>query len=162
MTRKELELRTIVWDHLRPSLALLFVLFVLLAAAYPAVLTGLDDALNPNGAAGDELVCDGQVVGSTLIAQNISSPMFFHPRNASQSDSGVDPDLPPPAAYAQVPGISAATGISNSSLDFLVQQNANQNAADNSFTAPPYVNVNALNVMLVELYPSTYSGYCAS
>lgn len=156
------ELRTFAWDHLRPSLALLAILLVLLVGAYPAALAGIDGAINPVGAAGDPMTCDGTVVGSTLIAQNISSPMFFHPRNASQSDSGVDPDLTPDQAYAQVAAIHAATGISNSSLDFLIQQNANSNAAQNGPFSPSYVNVNDLNVMLVQLYPSTYSAFCAS
>jgi potassium-transporting ATPase KdpC subunit len=149
------------WDHLRPSLTLLVLLGVILMAAYPALLAGIDSSINPSEAQGSPLVCKGNTVGSSLIAQNISSPMFFHPRNATASDSGVDPDLTPAQAYAQVPSIANATGIANSSLDYLIQQNMQTHAAQNWFFAPPYVSVNTLNLDLIQLYPTTYAAYCS-
>lgn len=146
--------------HFRPALTLLVLMGLLLMGAYPALLTGIDQTFNPNGAAGSPMVCNGTVVGSKLIAQNISSPKFFQPRNSSQSDSGVDPDITPGEAYAQVAAVSNATGIAPESLNYLIQQNINTNANENWFLAPNYVDVNALNLVLIQLYPNVYSGFC--
>jgi potassium-transporting ATPase KdpC subunit len=148
-------------DHVRPLLCLLVVFAVVVMGAYPASLTAIDLLENPGGAVGSPLTCNGATVGSKLVAQNISSPLFFHPRNASASDSGVDPDITPADAYAQVGSVSNATGIPSAVLDYLIQQNINTNAGQNGFLAPNYVDVNALNVELVQLYPSVYAGYCS-
>jgi potassium-transporting ATPase KdpC subunit len=146
--------------HLRPVIGLLVICAVLLMGVYPAVLAGIDLGANPNAAQGSPEYCNGTLVGSKLIAQNVSSPKFFHPRAANTSDSEVDPDLPPAAAYAQVPAVANATGIAPSSLDYLIQQNINTNANENGFLAPSYVDVNALNLDLVQLYPTIYAGFC--
>ncbi len=67
----------------------------------------------PNQANGDLVQLNGQTVGSNLIAQNFTLPIFFHTRNetASPSASGVDPDITLQDAYSQIPQISNATGI---------------------------------------------------
>jgi potassium-transporting ATPase KdpC subunit len=147
--------------HLRPLAVLLVIFAVLLMGVYPVTLAAIDQVENPNGAIGSPMVCNGTEVGSKLIAENISSPEFFAPRNASASDSGVDPDITPADAYAQVARVSNASGIPASSLDYLIQQNINTNANENGFLAPQYVDVNALNLALIQLYPSTYAGFCS-
>jgi potassium-transporting ATPase KdpC subunit len=147
--------------HVRPLVVLLLVFAVLLMGVYPIALAAIDQVENPSGAVGSPMVCNGTVVGSKLIAENLSSPKFFEPRNASASDSGVDPDITPADAYAQVATVSNATGISPSSLDYLIQQNINNNEGQNGFLAPNYVDVNALNLALIQLYPGTYAGSCA-
>lgn len=152
---------SILRDHLRPLVSLLVLFAVIIMAAYPATLVAIDQVENPSGATGSPLVCNGTVVGSQLVAQNISSPMFFQPRNASASDSGVDPDITPADADGQVASVSNATGIAPATLDYLIQQNINSNAVENGFLAPNYVNVNALNVELVQLYPTVYAGFCS-
>lgn len=152
--------RSRLYRHLRPILALLGLMVIFLMGVYPVALAAIDRGLNPNGADGSPMVCNGTVVGSTLIAQNISSPKFFHPRNASASASGVDPDITPAEAYAQVVSVANATGLAPSSLDYLIQQNIANNEAQNWFLAPDYVSVNALNLVLIQLYPAVYAGFC--
>jgi len=146
--------------HLRPLAVLLVFFAVLLMGVYPATLAAIDLVENPNAAVGSPMDCNGTAVGSKLIAENISSPKFFHPRNASASDSGVDPDITPAEANGQVAAVSNATGIPPSSLEFLIQQNINNNANQNGFLAPNYVDVNSLNLELIQLYPATYAGFC--
>jgi potassium-transporting ATPase KdpC subunit len=157
-----MKLRDLV-HHIRPLLAILVLFAVLLMAAYPLVLAGIDSSASPNSAAGSPLYCNGNNVGSSLIGQNVTTPMLFHIRNASSSDSGVDPDITPADAYGQVPTVSNATGIPESSLNYLIAQNIAHNEAENAgILAPDYVDVNALNVELIQLYPSIYAGYCSS
>ena len=152
-----------IWaSHLRPILALIAILSVGLMGVYPATLAAIDLIENPNGSTGSLMTCNGTTVGSSLIAQNVSSMKFFHPRNASASASGVDPDLTPAEAYAQVDQVANATGISTSSLDYLIQENVRSNEVQNAYLSPDYVNVNTLNLELIQLYPSDYSGFCSS
>jgi K+-transporting ATPase c subunit len=155
-----------IWlDHLRPSAMLLALFALLVIVVYPGTLAVVDLGLNPNGAVGSPMYCNGTAVGSALVAQNITNsslaPKLFHPLAANASASGVDPDLTPSEAYAQVPGISNATGIAPSSLDYLIEENEQSNANANGFTAPNYVSVNQLNLALISLYPSVYAGVCS-
>ena len=150
-----------VLSHVRPVGTLLALLVILLMGAYPLALVGIDSTLNPGAAGGSPLYCDGTSVGSALSGQNVSSAKLFHVRNASASASGVDPDITPADAYGQVPNVANATGIPASSLDYLVQQNIDHNRALNlGFLSPDYVDVNALNLDLIQLYPSVYAGFC--
>ena len=62
---------------------------VLLGFVYPMVVTVLAEAIFPAQANGQLIVRDGQVIGSPLIAQEFSSPQYFHPR-PSAAGSGYD------------------------------------------------------------------------
>jgi K+-transporting ATPase ATPase C chain len=151
-------------DHLRPCGVLLALCALLVLVVYPGTLAVIDLGVNPTGAIGSPMYCNGTSVGSSLVAENITNASiaakFFHPRAANASASGVDPDLTPEQAYAQVPGISNATGIAPSSLDFLIDRDVQDNTNQNGFTAPNYVSVNQLNLDLISLYPSVYKGVC--
>ncbi len=62
---------------------------VLLGFVYPMLVTVLAQAIFPAQANGQLIVRDGQVIGSPLIAQQFSSPQYFHPR-PSAAGSGYD------------------------------------------------------------------------
>jgi K+-transporting ATPase ATPase C chain len=96
---------------------------------------------------------NGQDIGSSLIAQNFTSPMFFHPRN--NSASGVDPDITVQDAYSQIPRISSATGgnVSSAALESIVDQNIERTLW---IAGDEYVNVLNLNLLLINEYPQTY------
>ena len=155
------DLRSIV-KAANPLVRTFVVLVVILMVVYPLLMTGIGQVLFPSQANGSPMICNGTSVGSSLIAQNVSSPKLFHPRNATSSASGWDPDITPADAYAQVASVSNATGIPASSLDYLIQKNIAANQATNlAYLAPDYVNVNQLNLDLIQLYPSVYPGSCA-
>jgi K+-transporting ATPase ATPase C chain len=93
-------------------------------------------------------------VGSSLIAQNFSLPIFFHPRN--DSASGVDPDITVHDAYSQIPRISSATSISSD----MVQQIVNQNEEGTFWIfGNPYVNVLRINLVLIQTNSSAYRAF---
>jgi K+-transporting ATPase ATPase C chain len=121
---------------------------------FPLIVTGLAQVFFPSQANGDIVRLNGQDVGSSLIAQNFTSPMFFHPRN--DSASGVDPDITVQDAYSQIPRIHNATKpqIPSDALKSLIDQNTERTLW---FAGDEYVNVLNLNLLLIKQYPPTYN-----
>ena len=66
------------------------VLTLLVGIAYPLLMVGLGHLLFPRQAAGSLIVSGGQVIGSSLVGQNFSSPGYFHPRPSAAGDKGYD------------------------------------------------------------------------
>ena len=66
--------------ELKPAALLLVLLTVLTGALYPALITGLAQALFPQQANGSLIEQDGKVVGSALIGQPFSDPKHFWTR----------------------------------------------------------------------------------
>jgi len=67
-------------NELKPAALLLVLLTVLTGAIYPALITGLAQALFPQQANGSLIEQDGKVVGSALIGQPFSDPKHFWTR----------------------------------------------------------------------------------
>ena len=111
----------------------------------------------PYQANGEIVKLNGQAVGSNLIDNSFTLPIFFHARN--DSASGVDPDITLPEAYSQISGISNATGISSSAITAIV--NGNQEGTFWVFGSP-YVNVLKLNIILIQDYPAIYKNFTSS
>ena len=144
--------------HFKPLIGLALVSLLICGLFYPFLITGIGQVFFPNQANGDLVELNGQIVGSNLIAQSFTLPIFFHARNetADPSASGVDPDITMQDAYSQIPSISNATGISGDSLTAIVNQNQ-----EGTFWifGNPYVNVLRLNLELIKEYPSVYAAY---
>jgi K+-transporting ATPase ATPase C chain len=144
--------------NLRPIIGLTLVSLVICGLFFPLLITGIGQVFFPYQANGEIVQLNGQNVGSTLIAQSFTLPIFFHTRNetASPSASGVDPDITLQDAYSQIPGISNATGISADSLMTIVNQNQ-----EGTFWifGSPYVDPLQLNLLLIKDYPSVYSNF---
>jgi potassium-transporting ATPase KdpC subunit len=75
-----------VW---RTSIRFTIVTTILLGIGYPLVVTGIAGAIFPHKAAGSLILKDGQVIGSSLLAQSFTSDKYFHPR-PSAAGSGYD------------------------------------------------------------------------
>ena len=144
--------------NFKPIIGLALVSLLICGLFYPFLITGIGQAFFPSQANGDLVQLNGQSVGSNLIAQSFTLPIFFHTRNetADPSASGVDPDILMQDAYSQIPGISNATGLSVDSLTTIVNQNQ-----EGTFwvLGTPYINVLRINLLLIKDYPSAYSGF---
>ncbi len=138
-----------------PAIRLAVISLILCGLVFPLVITGFAQLVFPSQANGSLVQSHGKNVGSSLIAQNFSLPIFFHPRN--DSASGVDPDITVQDAYSQIARrISSATGISVDTL----QQIVNQNEEGTFWTfGTPYVNVLRLNLALIQTGNIAYNNF---
>jgi potassium-transporting ATPase KdpC subunit len=147
--------------NFKPIIGMALVSLLICGLFYPFLITGIGQAFFPSQANGDLVQLNGQSVGSNLIAQSFTLPIFFHTRNetADPSASGVDPNILMQDAYSQIPGISNATGISVDSLTAIVNQNQ-----EGTFWVfgSPYINVLRVNLLLIHDYPSIYSNFTGS
>jgi K+-transporting ATPase ATPase C chain len=141
------------WNY-KPEIALTLISLLLCGLFFPLLVTALAQVIFPDQANGEIIQFNGHAVGSNLIAQTFTLPIFFHPRN--DSASGVDPDITLQDAYSQIPRIQNATGIPSDSLANIV--NKNKEGTYGIFGSP-YVNVLRLNLALIKTYPSTYSEF---
>src|SRR6202163_4679554 len=76
--------------ELKPAFMMMLVMTVLTGLIYPAVITGIAQAVFRDQANGSLIVANGQVVGSRLIGQSFSKPEYVHPR-PSAAGNGYDP-----------------------------------------------------------------------
>jgi len=139
-----------------PTIRLAVISLVLCGLIFPLVVTGVAQVLMPYQANGDIIKFNGRDIGSSLIAQNFTSPMLFHSRNATDSASGVDPNIPLQDAYSQIPRIHATTGIPSDALTQLVDDNVERTLW---LFGDSYVNVLKLNLILIQRYPSIYASF---
>lgn len=63
--------------ELKPAVVVFGLLTVLTGAVYPALITGIGQAVFPGQANGSLIVQDGKTVGSRLIGQSFSDPGHF-------------------------------------------------------------------------------------
>jgi len=138
--------------NLRPLLTLALASMLICGLFFPLLVTGLAQVFFPYQANGEIATLGGKSVGSYLIDNNFTLPMYFHARN--DSASGVDPDIPLDDAYSQIPTIGNATGLSYPALKAVVDANV-----EGTFLGlgDPYVNVLRLNLELIQTYPSVYN-----
>lgn len=139
---------------LGPMVRVALISLVLCGLLFPLTVTGIAQLLLPHQANGSIVQFKGRSVGSYLIAQNFTSPMFFHPRN--DSASGVDPDITLQDAYSQILRIHAATGISSDMLKRIVDENVQRTLW---VVGDPYVNVLRINLILIQEYPLVYQSF---
>ena len=140
--------------NFRPIIGIAIISLIIGGIFFPLLITGIAQAAMPYQANGEIVKLNGQPVGSNLIDNSFTLSIFFHARN--DSASGVDPDITLPEAYAQIPRINNATGITSSALTAIV--NGNELGVFWVFGSP-YVNVLKLNIILIQDYPTIYGNF---
>jgi len=154
------DIRILLRQNWRPSLRVVVLMILACGIAYPLLLVLVGDLTLPFQSTGSMLTFGGKVVGSKLIAQEFKSDKLFHIRPAANSTSTVDPHITPENAYSQIPRITMATGLPQSTLKTAVQYNVEKNKVSNVLIfAPPYVNVLEVNLDLISGYPDVYQEF---
>lgn len=105
----------------KTSLRFTLLATALFGVAYPLVVTGVARTLFPNRAAGSLILRNGQVIGSSLLAQEFVSDRYFHPR-PSAAGNGYDATDSGGSNLAQ----------SNAALVRRIQSNIDRLSAQNS------------------------------
>jgi K+-transporting ATPase ATPase C chain len=139
--------------NLRPIVGIALVSLLVCGLIFPLVITGVAQVVLPYQANGEIVQLNGHNIGSNLIDNVFTLPIFFHARPANATASGVDPDITLQDAYDQIPRISNATGLPAYELKNLIDSNV-----EGVFWVfgSPYLNVLRLNVGLINMDPSFY------
>lgn len=77
-------------QEVKVSLLAALALLVILCGLYPLVVWGVAQVAFPSQANGSLVEVKGKIVGSSLLAQNFSSPKYFRPRPSAAGDTGYD------------------------------------------------------------------------
>jgi potassium-transporting ATPase KdpC subunit len=115
-----------------------------------------DDPLVANGVAGEsgatnlgprsqELVTYTKILVKYWLARGVQPTSDL----VTTSGSGLDPDITPQDAQAEIPMVSSATGLSPATLQRLINQQTQ--GMELGFLGSPYVNVLQLNEALAKL-----------
>ncbi len=106
-----------VLRQLRPAILMTLLLTIITGIAYPAAVTGVAQALFPSQATGSILTVNGKPIGSSLIGQYWTQPVYFHGRpSATVSPQGT------PAPYSANSSGASNLGPTSSALIQTVQQ----------------------------------------
>ena len=118
-----------------------------------------DDPLVANGAAGESGATNLGPHSAELKKYTKELIAYWHKRGVeptsdlvTTSGSGIDPDITPADATAEIPMVSRATGLSDSVLQHLIGQQTQ--GAELGFLGSPYIDVLQLNEALVKLEKS--------
>jgi K+-transporting ATPase ATPase C chain len=115
-----------------------------------------DDPLVANGAPGESGATNLGPHSAELRNYTKELIAYWHARGVqptsdlvTTSGSGIDPDITPQDATAELPMVAKATGLSNSVLMRLIDQQTQ--GAELGFLGSPYIDVLQLNEALVKL-----------
>ncbi len=115
-----------------------------------------DDPLVANGVAGESGATNLGPRSQELLNYTKILIAYWHARGVNPtsdlvttSGSGIDPDITPQDAQAEIPMVSRATGLSAATLQRLISQQTN--GMQLGFLGSPYVNVLQLNEALAKL-----------
>ena len=115
-----------------------------------------DNPLVANGKSGESASTNLGPRSKVLLADTKALIAYWHKMGVNPTEdlvttsgSGIDPDITPADAYAEVPMVSKATGLSPKVLDKLIARETN--SAEFGFLGSDYIDVLQLNEALAKM-----------
>jgi potassium-transporting ATPase KdpC subunit len=153
----KITIRNLLTKNLPQSIRIVILMMLVTGIGYPILLSFIGTITLPFQSQGSLIIWNDKVIGSELLAQEFTSPKFFHSRPATDSASTVDPHITPESAYQQITNVSKATGIPENVLKTIIDLDIERNKVSNLIVfAPNFVNVLEVNLELVKQYPEIY------
>ena len=153
----KITIRNLLTNNLPQSIRIVILMMLVTGIGYPVLLSFIGTITLPFQSQGSLIIWNDKVIGSELLAQEFTSPQFFHSRPATDSASTVDPHITPESAYQQISNVSKATGIPENVLKTIIDLNIERNKVSNLIVfAQNFVNVLEVNLELVKQYPEIY------
>lgn len=153
----KITIRNLLTNNLPQSIRIVILMMLVTGIGYPVLLSFIGTITLPFQSQGSLIIWNDKVIGSELLAQEFTSPQFFHSRPATDSASTVDPHITPESAYQQISNVSKATGIPENVLKTIIDLNIERNKVSNLIVfAQNFVNVLEVNLELVKQYPKIY------
>ena len=124
--------------QIRPAIAMIIALTVIVGLAYPLAMTGIAQLLFPYQANGSLIEKEGRVIGSELIGQNFTDDRYFHGRpSATVGTDPTDPTKTIPAPYNGGNSGGSNLGPTSKALVDRVAEDAKTLQAENPGSAIP-------------------------
>ena len=124
--------------QIRPAIAMIIALTVIVGLAYPLAMTGIAQLLFPYQANGSLIEKEGRVIGSELIGQNFTDDRYFHGRpSATMGTDPNDPTKTIPAPYNGGNSGGSNLGPTSKALVDRVAEDAKTLQAENPGSAIP-------------------------
>ena len=124
--------------QIRPAIAMIIVLTVIVGLAYPLAMTGIAQLLFPYQANGSLIEENGKVIGSELIGQSFADDRYFHGRpSATMGTDPSDPTKTIPAPYNAGNSGGSNLGPTSKALIDRVAEDAKTLQAENPGSAIP-------------------------
>src|SRR5664279_3232663 len=131
-----------ILNELRISLIATLCLAVLLCGIYPVVVWGIAQGLFPSQANGSLVSVKGQVIGSSLLAQNFTGASYFHPRPSAAGDG-----------YDAVSSGGSNLGPTSQKLITAVKERVAAYRAENKLAPEVFIPVDAVTASASGLEP---------
>jgi K+-transporting ATPase ATPase C chain len=93
-----------------PSLRATLLLLIVTGFVYPLAVDGAAHLLFPHRADGSLITKNGVVIGSSLIGQPFSKPVYFHPRPSATPDPTGSGSVPYDAAFSSASNLAPSNG----------------------------------------------------
>ncbi len=112
---------------LRPAIAVVLLLTLLLGVAMPLGITGIAQLALPYQANGSLILRNGAVVGSALIGQNFTEARYFHPRPSATTKPDPEQEGKTRAApYNAAASAASQQGPTSAALLEAIQQRVSE------------------------------------
>ena len=120
--------------EIRPAILMLILFTVICGGIYPAVVTGVAQAMFPKQANGSLALDDqGKPIASTLLAQNYAADKYFNPRPSAAG-----------TGYDSTSSAGSNLGATSQALHDAVQQRVSDYRKANNLTADQLVPADAV------------------